>query len=566
MNKLFALVLNGLRPLLSASGADAAQVLAIVSLKLKLDNRRSSSVFQQRKQQKETNRALWTSLFVYLFFGGMGASLLFSALRSPTTALPGFSLAFAIPMVLVGMALVSDFSSVLLDSSDNAIILPRPVSSRTLLIARLVHIGLYLSLMATASAAFSVGVVAVMAGGLVAVAFYGLVLLATLLVVFLTSLLYLGLMQFLSEEKLRSAITALQIVIAIVFYAGYQILPRLINFSAMSRAEASPVQGWYYLLPPVWLGGTMELLVYRITDATHFVLLALAVSVPFLGLWLTIRYLAPLYNRRIATLDTENRSVSPALSLTGTIEKSATPSRPFADRLADWLTRSPGERAGFGLTWRTMLRDRQFKLKAYPGIGYMLVMFVVTGWRMDLSADSLSQSSWVPVLFLYLGGLALTGSMALIWYSELAPAAWVYLAAPLAKPGEVVLGAIKAVLLQFFLPVQLIVSAILLWWGGWSLADDVLLGLFINILVALLIATTNGYRLPFSLPIAQVGKGGNVTRGLLLLLGIGLLGLTHWGLTFLPGGVLIGVPVAAVASWLNMRSVQNAPWSRFLTE
>jgi ABC-2 type transport system permease protein len=82
----------------------------------------------------------------------------------------------------------------------------------------------------------------------------------------------------------------------------------------------------------------------------------------------------------------------------------------------------------------------------------------------------------------------------------------------------------------------------------------------------MLIATGNGYRLPFSLPLAQAGKGGNVARGFLLLFGIGLLGLAHWGLTFLPYGVLAGVPVAAGTTWLYMRSVQNATWSQFQVE
>ena len=45
---------------------------------------------------------------------------------------------------MMAMTLVTDFATVLLDTTDNQVILPRPVSSKTLFMARLVHILLYL--------------------------------------------------------------------------------------------------------------------------------------------------------------------------------------------------------------------------------------------------------------------------------------------------------------------------------------------------------------------------------------------------------------------------------------
>ena len=49
-------------------------------------------------------------------------------------------------MVMTAVALISDFTSVLLDTTDNAILLPRPVDARTLAVARLTHIALYMLL------------------------------------------------------------------------------------------------------------------------------------------------------------------------------------------------------------------------------------------------------------------------------------------------------------------------------------------------------------------------------------------------------------------------------------
>ncbi len=491
------MILSWMRPLFSRLGTDPDQVEAIVALKLTLDNRRTYSAFgQQQHKQKDRTNSFWLMLLLYAFMGSFGCAVLVGVYnQAPVFAL---SFAFVIPMLLVGMALISDFSSVLLDSSDNAIILPCPVSGRTLLIARITHICLYLMLMSVASSIASAVVMAIRFGLAYALLYIVFVLLSSLLVIFLTNLLYLVLMRFTSEERLREAIMYAQIVIAIIFYAGYQILPRMIsNVSGMVQLN---IQWWHYLLPPVWFGGSMEAFLTPVFDPLHLCLLALVVITPFAGLWITVNYLTPLYNQRMASIDVDSRPVhetTPQQTVTNR-----------ADRLAGWLTQHPLEAAGFTLTWRIMLRDRQFKLRAYPNIGYMVVLFFMFVWRTGSSMqDEGVGQTFASVLPLYFCSLLLGNAISLLRYSDQYKAAWVFASTPLEEPGQIMLGAIKAAITQLLLPVQVVVSAYVLYVSGMDSLDDVLLTTFVNISIAFLHAISNGYFSAFFVSARRNDKG-----------------------------------------------------------
>jgi len=204
MKGLFLLILGWMRPLVTRLGADANQVQAIVALKITLDNRRTYTAFsQQQYKQKDRSNSFWLMLLMYGVMGIFGMAMLMSVYnQAPLFAL---SLSFAIPMMLIAMALISDFSSVLLDSSDNSIILPCPVTSRTLLVARLVHICLYLLLMSVASSLASTISIAIRFSLPMALIYFAFILLSAMLVIFLTSLVYLLLMRFTSEEKITGS-------------------------------------------------------------------------------------------------------------------------------------------------------------------------------------------------------------------------------------------------------------------------------------------------------------------------------------------------------------------------
>src|SRR5688500_9790278 len=184
-----------------------------------MDNRRQLVAY--RKTKKEAANTFGTTLFFYAVFGGF-VSLAMYNIQSFMFSMIVF---FTYIMVMVSMTLITDFSSILLDTSDNTIILPRPVDSRTLFAARLTHILLYLGQLAFGLSIIPAIVVLVQHGGWILLAFLVLIGLAIVTSVVITNALYLLLMQFTSEEKLKSIINYFQIVMAIFIMAGYQILP-----------------------------------------------------------------------------------------------------------------------------------------------------------------------------------------------------------------------------------------------------------------------------------------------------------------------------------------------------
>ena len=117
------------------TGADYGQFRTILAAKLTLDNRRQTLA---RFSQQETSQptGLLASLGFFVFMGAF-VSFVLLARVSPLVA---FTVIFTFIMFMLAMSLIADFSAVLLDTVDLIVLGPRPVSGRTILVARLAHI------------------------------------------------------------------------------------------------------------------------------------------------------------------------------------------------------------------------------------------------------------------------------------------------------------------------------------------------------------------------------------------------------------------------------------------
>src|SRR6266568_2875143 len=129
MDKIIFFFLRFFRKSINASGADFDQVELIVSNKLKMDNRKS---LNPNNTKKQPNYSLWIQYGMYLFYGIL-MSLIISQSNNPYT---GFFITFTLLIFMLALNMIADFSTVLLDTRDNTIILPRPVSEKTYLLTR----------------------------------------------------------------------------------------------------------------------------------------------------------------------------------------------------------------------------------------------------------------------------------------------------------------------------------------------------------------------------------------------------------------------------------------------
>jgi hypothetical protein len=538
--------------LFRALNVDYPKLRAIVEVKLRMDNRRNSGGLRQyQKAGKETNNRFLLTLGLYAFFGLLTSILVWVTPSVQVAMLVVFSYV----VLMTALTLISDFSEVLLDTTDNAVLLPRPVDGRTIFVARLVHIVLYVLLIVFALTLFSALAVAVRYGGLALLLFLGLTVQAALVSVSITMLLYLLIIRFTSEERLKDLISYVQIGMSLLFTVGYQIIPRVVDFSDLGTGPAS-VQPWHYAAPPAWLAGVMEAAVNRHFEPGYQLLTALALGVPGLLLWVNVRYLAPAFNQKMAGLGTASSG--------GGTEKRTEESRgrSWVTRLSDALTRSPLERAFFELTWKVTARDRRFKLRTYPSFGIFIPMLFIFFRNGGLTGFSEGSKYLILIYTLVL----LPGTFYYqTFYSDDFKAAWPCYVTPMGSPRDVLVGTIKAVLLRFFTPFYLLASLVLVVLAGPRVLDDLLAGYLYAIVVMLMESVfKRNFHLPFSQEPKDQSQGGQTAFNLIMLIVVlPAGGLAHWGLTYLSFGVAGWCLALSGLIYLLLKRYEGLDWRQF---
>ena len=125
MGKWLLKLVKLFNPVFRRQGIDVDRLFTIVELKLLMDTRRVYMSWKQG-QQKDNKNHLTTILLLYGLFGiFMGI-----AVYSFPNVVTAMILFHSYVIFMMAMTLITDFSSVLLDTTDNQIILPRPVNRR----------------------------------------------------------------------------------------------------------------------------------------------------------------------------------------------------------------------------------------------------------------------------------------------------------------------------------------------------------------------------------------------------------------------------------------------------
>jgi hypothetical protein len=425
-------------------GVDVVKLNSIVTTKLIMDDRRPNSLQQTRRnKEKQVSLAtLGTMLmsalvgFVYLLAFSIGDDVI--------THLTFY---FTLFFFMLSLTLISDFTSVLIDVRDNYIILPKPVNDRTFVVARLLHIFIHLCKIVLPMSLAGICYMAVEYGFYAALLFLFLVLLTAASSIFFINALYIVILKFTTPQRFQSIISYVQIFFAVLMYGSYQLFPRMIRNMDLDDFFISSQTG-IIVYPLYWMANSWQVL-FELNGSAEQIILAIAgLAFPFVCILVVIRYLAPSFNRKLALLNSSTATPQ------ATQVKKRTEGRSYAGHLGKLFTKSSAEKAGFLFTWRMTSRSRDFKVKVYPSIGYMLVYVVVLFFNSrsislaDLAAES------VMAKFMVLGAIYFTSFLLMmaigqIIYSEKFKAAWIYYTSPVEKPGEIISGAAKAAILKF---------------------------------------------------------------------------------------------------------------------
>ncbi len=453
------------------TGADYNQFIKILRLKLTLDDRRMKGF--GGKSGKTMKNALVKQSVTQMILGLLFLSFLMLIKSSFTF----YYFSHTFTMAMMAMMIISEFSTVLFDTADNSIMQPLPIKGNTVSLARNAHVFLYLLLMAFNISLFTI-LLAIYKFGIVSgLIFILTIFLNVLFTLFLTNILYLGIMRLASGEKLKNLLMYFQVIVAILFMAGYEFGLNIVDKSKISNMVL-PVHWYTFLVPPAFFSGLIDAFTSSNFDIYHLIFIAEALLLPVIAIYLTSKYLTPVFNRKLMDLE-QGDHVSK-------VQTRGSRQGLWYRTMASIFTKGTEERAAFKLTWKMIGRERLFKQTLLPVFGYVVIMIVIPLLNKHFSYSELVNSNkYLLILYAFMFISVILPSAMNTGNNKYA--AWIFKALPFGTPANFFKGCIKAAFVRFFLPFYLALGVIVCSIWGIRVLPDMLIALMAIYLITLVI-------------------------------------------------------------------------------
>lgn len=513
-------------------GADYNQFIRILQLKLTLDNRRIKVT--SKKTEHASEKMLMKQSLAQIFMGGFFTVMLIF-IKSPFTF---FYFAHTFVMAMMAMMIISEFTTVLFDTSENAIIQPLPIKGNTISLARNAHVFIYLTMMALNLSLLSLIVAIIKFGIISGLIFVFTIFLNVLFTLFIANILYLGIMRVASGEQLKNLLMYFQIAIAIFFMAAYQIGIKLVDKTDIQDLVL-PVHWYTFLVPPAFFSGFIEGLTTLNFDQQHLLFIVEALILPMLAIYFTGKYLTPVFNQKLMDLEQGDRNSKVKIE---SARKSL-----WYRLMSPLFVFNSDEKAAFKLMWKMIGRERLFKQTLLPSLGYIIIMVLVPYLSKPVSLNELAKSE-TYLLFLYVFiFVAATLPMALQTGNN-QHATWVFKTVPMSSPADFFKGTIKAAFIRFFIPFYMLIGIPVCAIWGLKVLPDILIVLLAIYLFTLSLYYFQNPAFPFATE-KIAAQGGGMVLKILGIMAIALAaGFLHkFLLTWFPFANLLLIPVYAGA-------------------
>lgn len=537
-------------------GIDLVQLRAVLTAKLTMDNRRPVTFgnHNRGKEKKAASKATLGTMLGSLF---MGLFMLFM-FGTGVDMLTKLSMFMSMFIFMLCITLITDFTSVLIDVRDNLIILPKPISDVTFVTARLLHITIRTAIVVVPLTLPAGILVVTMQGFSILLPFVLMVLMMTLLSIFFINAIYILILKITTPVKFQSVIGSIQIAFVILIMAAYQLLPKMLRSEAFLNASVTDLPFIQYF-PPFWFADACMLLTGNGFSAQSFLSLGLAIVVPLVSIWLVVRFFAPSFNRKLGMITSGTSEQRVAVKSGKKSNKFA-----FSEKLAGWLTKSGAEYAGFIFASRMMARSRDFKMKVYPSIGYIVVfggMLFFQGHAFEALPGSTKLATPL-LLIIYISSMLISGALLQMPYSDKYKASWLFQIVPINKPGLLISGAVKCVFVTFFLPLALVLIVFGLVLQGPAILPNLLLGCLNVLVIESIIALIMIKNLPFSNAQEGAANGNTFIRTMLLMIFPSAFGLVHYFLSGFQGVIYLLILVTAIVPWLVFDEIKKLNWQQ----
>ncbi|MFZ7131705.1 MAG: hypothetical protein ACOWWR_05050 [Eubacteriales bacterium] len=535
--------LDRFQKIFETMGVDYPIMRRILEIKLTMDERRVPTIMGQNKNTKKKSKeknSFISSLWVYLLIGLIMIPLILIS----ENYIFSMSIVFGMLMFMIMTSLISDFSSVLLDLRDKNILMTKPVNSRTVNMAKGIHIFMYMFYLTLSLSAGSLITSLIRYGIFYFLLFLFEIVLMDLFIIVLTALLYTLILKYFDGEKLKDIINYVQIGLSLVITIGYQLVVRLFNFVDFNIVFEP--RWWQFFIPPVWFAAPFQLLFHNDFNTLYFIFSLLAVFMPVMAIIAYVQ-LIPIFEKNLTKLNKNS-------------EKQQRSKKIILKDLSRIVCRDKEEKTFYRFASAMMKKEREFKLKVYPSLGFSIIfpyIFLLNQLQMQ---DMHSISQGKGYLNLYFSALMIPTVLMMLKYSGNYKGAWIYKVIPIENAKPIFTGSIKAFIIHLILPIFLINCVIFIGIFGLRIVLD-LVAIFLNFILLILITFSMLNRnLPFSLSFSDVTKE-NGRMFLLMFLG-GFMALIHFVSTLIPYGILIYVVLLMAVNSVSWKKILNVSWEK----
>lgn len=533
-------------------GADYNQFIQILRLKLTLDDRRANK-YSKKKENEQGKTLMKQAIFQIVM--GVFFALFVMLVKSPFTF---YYFSHTFIMVMMAMMIISEFTTILFDTSENAIIQPLPIKGSTINLARNAHVFLYLLMMAFNLSVLSIIVACIKFGVISGLIFLFTIFLNVLFTLFLTNILYLGIMRLASGERLKNMLMYFQVIIAIFFMGAYQIGLNMVDRSVISDMIL-PIHWYTYFLPPAFFSGLIEAISTLTFDRSHLLFVAEALIIPPIAIFLTGKYLTPVFNRKLMDLEQGDRVSKVKIETQG--------NSLYYRIMATLFVRGQEEQAAFKMMWKMTGRERQFKQTFLPALGYILIMIIAPNiGKHDSLSEIIKSDKYLLILYVFMF-IGFTLCTSLLTGNNQA-STWIFKSLPLGSPANFFKGTIKATFAKFFVPFYFTIGTLLTALWGIKILPDVIIVFLSIYMFTLLSYYLQQPGFPFTMEKMATQGGSNAMKifGLIALtaaLGFMHQFLIHWftgaNLFLIPiyAGAIVYINRIMVYKWITWKVVDR---------
>lgn len=521
------------------------QIREMLKLKLIMDSRRIPIGTQKnaKKLKKEPKRSMLLTCLVYLFIG-----LFIASMQIMPNIFGANILGFAMLIFMLFSAYISEYSAVLLDTTEKSFYGALPIGHNEINTAKNIHIAYYIGTIALSVMLPSMVTAFIFHGVLYGLLFVVMSVVITVFCLHLAGTIYYLLFKVFSGEKLKDILSGFQVFMTIAMVLAYQIVPRVINFAEFAKAELT-FSPFFVILPPAWFAGILAVFFAATPAGYYYVLAGMAVGVIIL--------LEVVYNKKVmpefeGELD----------KLTETAKENKTLSV-FSSFMCKILSKDKQENAFMKLVLIQISRNRDIKLKLYPQLANALILPVIILLSQISKAGSFTalitsirENRWTIAL-LYSVGLTSSAIYTIISQSENKESLLFYQVLPIENLSKCIRAGVKVVLFRYITPVFMILSAIFFVICGIKVLPDIVLAYIAFIFITSFEIRISSWVLPFSTETVTGNAGYNMLMFFINMILLGGAGFVHiFFLKAIPLQVL-GIAVMIAANLILWKLFMN---------